>query len=77
MKLQPNHTLLGLYEGVPLGNRGHHYGNVLPDRITIFQQPIEQSYPASRVVAAIRMVVLHEVGHYFGISDDRLHELGY
>ena len=41
MGLWPDHTLLGLYHGVPLPERGHSYGNVLPDRITIFQQPIE------------------------------------
>ena len=77
MKMRPDHTLLGLYEGVPLGRRGHYYGNVMPDRITIFQQTIERAYPPSRVVEAIRVVVLHEVGHYFGISDERLRQLGY
>ncbi len=77
MKLRPGHTLLGLYEGVPLGRRGRFYGNVLPDRVTIFQQPIEQYHPPSQVVEAIRTTVLHEIGHYFGISDDRLRELGY
>jgi predicted Zn-dependent protease with MMP-like domain len=77
MQLRAGHTLLGLYEGVPLGRRGIHYGNVPPDRITIFQQSMEHVYPPHRLVEEIRRTVLHEVGHYFGISDERLHELGY
>jgi predicted Zn-dependent protease with MMP-like domain len=72
------HTLFGLYEGVPLTKRGAHYGMVPPDRITLFQGPLEA---AGRTLAAIReqvrRTVIHEVGHHFGISDQRLRELGW
>ena len=76
MHLRPDHTLLGLYQGVPLPDRGHGYGNVLPDRITIFQQPIESLYQTpEEIQAAVRETVIHEVGHYFGLDDERIDEL--
>ena len=69
-------TLLGLYQGVPITERGHNYGMVLPDKITIFQKPIEASCRTEEeIVAMIRSVVLHEIAHHFGISDERLDEL--
>jgi predicted Zn-dependent protease with MMP-like domain len=69
-------TLLGLYQGVPITERGHNYGMVLPDKITIFQKPIEASCKTdAEIVAMIRSVVLHEIAHHFGISDERLDEL--
>ena len=69
-------TLLGLYQGVPITERGHNYGMVLPDKITIFQKPIEASCRTEEeTVAMIRSVVLHEIAHHFGISDERLDEL--
>ena len=69
-------TLLGLYEGVPLTWRGAHYGMVVPDKITIFQKPIESSCRNdAQVVAEVRSVVLHEIAHHFGISDARLEQL--
>ena len=69
--------LLGLYEGVPLTERGHNYGMVLPDRITIFQKPIEASCRNdAEAITLIRQVVLHEIAHHFGISDARLDEMG-
>jgi predicted Zn-dependent protease with MMP-like domain len=69
--------ILGLYEGVPLTERGNDYGMVLPDRITIFQQPIEACCRNdAETVALIRDVVLHEIAHHFGISDARLEEMG-
>jgi predicted Zn-dependent protease with MMP-like domain len=69
--------ILGLYEGVPLTERGYDYGMVLPDRITIFQQPIEACCRSdAEIVALIREVVLHEIAHHFGISDARLEEMG-
>lgn len=75
-QVEPGDTLLGLYEGVPLTERGHDYGMVLPDKITIFQKPIEASCKSdAEIVAAIREVVLHEIAHHFGISDERLEEL--
>jgi predicted Zn-dependent protease with MMP-like domain len=69
-------TLLGLYEGVPITERGHNYSMVLPDKITIFQKPIEASCKTEAdTIAMIRRVVLHEIAHHFGISDERLDEL--
>jgi predicted Zn-dependent protease with MMP-like domain len=70
-------TLLGLYEGVPLTERTYNYSLVMPDKITIFQKPIEaMCRNDSQIVAEIQKVVRHEIAHYFGISDDRLEELG-
>jgi predicted Zn-dependent protease with MMP-like domain len=71
-------VLLGLYEGIPLTERGEWYAGVQPDRITIFRLPI-LSFCRSReqVVEEVRKTVVHEVGHHFGIDDARLHELGY
>jgi len=70
-------TLLGLYEGVPLTRRSQHYGMVVPDKITIFQKPIEAiCNNDARVIAEIQRVVQHEIAHHFGISDARLRHLG-
>ena len=71
-------NLLGLYEGVPLTERGSDYGWTLPDRITLFRSTIVDESGASeddlkRVVAD---TVVHEIAHFFGIGDERLHELG-
>lgn len=75
-QIEPGNTLLGLYEGVPHTRRGHDYGMVLPDKITIFQRPIEASCrTGEEVVALVREVVIHEIAHHFGISDERLDEL--
>jgi predicted Zn-dependent protease with MMP-like domain len=70
--------LLGLYEGVPLTARTHHYGLVPPDKITIFRGPILRVCPPSEeaIRTQVRRTVLHEIAHHFGISDERLHELG-
>ena len=70
--------LLGLYEGIPLTERGEFYSAVLPDRIFIFRAPILalcRSY--EEVVDEVRITVVHEIAHHFGVDDDRLHELGY
>ena len=70
--------LLGLYEGVPLTARGEWYAGVQPDRITIFRLPILRICRTREdVVAEVTTTVVHEVGHHFGIDDERLHELGY
>lgn len=70
--------LLGLYEGVPLTERTAGYGGVLPDRITIYRQAISAiCRTEDEVVEEVRRTVVHEVGHHFGIGDDRLHELGW
>jgi predicted Zn-dependent protease with MMP-like domain len=75
--LPPGQLLLGLYQGIPLTQRTSHYGLVLPDKITIYRLSIEQvcSTPAE-VIERVQHVVKHEIAHHFGISDDRLRELG-
>jgi predicted Zn-dependent protease with MMP-like domain len=77
MGLPAGETLLGLYEGIPLTKRSSSYGQVLPDRITIYQGPIEACCRTPlEVRRKVRHVVMHELGHHFGISYDRLRELG-
>jgi predicted Zn-dependent protease with MMP-like domain len=76
VRLKPWQTLYGLYQGVPLPRRTHNYGLVAPDTITIFREPLLRDFPQpERLRAQIRRTVLHEIAHYFGIDDDRLHEL--
>jgi predicted Zn-dependent protease with MMP-like domain len=76
MGLWPDRTLLGLYQGVPLTKRGFSYGNVLPDRITIFQKPIEaMCRTPEEMKRAVQDTVKHEIGHYFGLDDERLEDL--
>jgi predicted Zn-dependent protease with MMP-like domain len=72
---QPN--LLGRYEGIPLTRRGANYFGVLPDRITLFRRPIEGAALRGRtdLKEVVRHTVIHEIAHFFGISDERLHEL--
>ena len=71
-------VLLGLYEGVPLTERGQWYAGVQPDRITIFRRPILGiCRTRDEVVAEVTKTVVHEVGHHFGIDDTKLHELGW
>jgi predicted Zn-dependent protease with MMP-like domain len=70
--------LLGLYEGIPLTERGSDYFGVLPDRITLFKRNIEnEAVDADDVREVVRVTVLHEIAHHFGIDDDRLTELGW
>jgi predicted Zn-dependent protease with MMP-like domain len=70
--------LLGLYEGVPLTSRTTGYAGVLPDRITIYQRAIcAICTTEDEVVEQVRRTVIHEVGHHFGIGDERLDELGW
>ena len=69
--------LFGLYEGVPLPERGDWAGS-LPDRIRIFRRPLVESFPdPAELDEEIRVTVLHELAHYFGIDEDRLDDLGY
>ncbi|HEY2936250.1 MAG TPA: metallopeptidase family protein [Gaiellaceae bacterium] len=74
----PKQQLLGLYQGIPLTRRGSGYGGVLPDKITIYRGPLERLYgnDPERLSEQITRVVLHEVAHHFGISDERLIEIG-
>ena len=65
--------LLGLYQGVPLKHRGVHYGNVLPDRIVIYQRPIEVRVQTRKeLLIQIRRTILHEIGHFFGLAESEL-----
>ena len=76
MGLRSPSELLGLYQGVPYDRRGFYYGNVLPDKITLYQIPIESICQTKEEVnEKVREVIIHEVGHYFGLDDDRLREL--
>src|SRR4051812_26469152 len=71
-------VLLGLYEGVPLTERGDTYAGVLPDRITIFRNPLlSMCETRDDLVREVRVTVVHEIAHHFGIDDERLHELGW
>jgi predicted Zn-dependent protease with MMP-like domain len=74
----PGHTLLGLYHGIPLTRRGENYNLVVPDKISIYQESIEAMCgdDGDEIREQVRKTVLHELGHYFGISDERLDELG-
>lgn len=83
MGLPPGETLLGLYTGIPLTERTQGYNLVAPDTITLFQGPLEQIAAMAtegpyqeRLRKEVRHTVMHEIAHHFGISDDRLHELG-
>ena len=69
-------TLFGLYQGVPLTEREWNFGNVLPDRIVIYQRPIEQAARSAEEMEQIVMdTVMHEIGHYFGFNDKELYEM--
>ena len=70
-------AVFGLYQGVPQTKRSSRYGMVLPDKITIYQRPIERvcRTPAA-IRAQVRKTVLHELAHHFGLSDERLQEIG-
>ena len=71
--------LLGLYEGTPLTERDDGWAaGSLPDRITIFRRPtLEYCRTSAEVVEEVRVTVIHEIAHHFGIDDDRLHQLGW
>jgi len=69
-------SILGIYQGIPYNRRGPWYGNVLPDRIIIFQLPIEyQCRTEAEIRPLVHRVVIHEIGHYFGLSDEELYQL--
>lgn len=71
--VDPPDTLLGLYEGIPLTERGWAHGNAAPDKITLFQGPIEDvSEDDDDLVVAIGETLIHEVGHYFGLSEEEI-----
>ena len=70
--------LLGLYQGVALTERDSHYGGSLPDTITVYRDALlDMCGSEEEVVEEVAITVIHEVAHYFGIDEDRLHELGW
>ncbi len=70
-------TLFGLYEGIPQTERDSTYGMVLPDKITIFRGPLERAFRSPQAIAReVRITVVHELGHHFGLDEERLAELG-
>jgi predicted Zn-dependent protease with MMP-like domain len=74
--VEPPDTLLGLYEGTPLTERHWADGNTLPDKITLFQLPIEEASDDDEdVVVAIGETLIHEIGHYFGLSEEEIEEI--
>jgi predicted Zn-dependent protease with MMP-like domain len=74
--IDPPDTLLGLYEGTPLTERQWAHGNVLPDKITLFQGPIEDaSSDREDTVIAIAETLIHEIGHYFGLSEEEIEDI--
>jgi predicted Zn-dependent protease with MMP-like domain len=76
MEIGPGDTLLGLYQGTPLTERHWGYGNALPDRVLIFQGPHErESEDEDDLVVAIAETLIHEIGHYFGLSEEEIEEI--
>ncbi len=76
MEIEPPDTLYGLYRGVNLTHRDSSYGNVVPDTITIYQGPIEEDCADPDEMAdLVRDVVIHEIGHYFGLDDATMEDL--
>ena len=76
MGIRPPGTLLGLYSGTPLTERGWDYGNRLPDRILLFQGPHERDADdQDDLVVAIGETLIHEIGHYFGMSEEQIEEI--
>ncbi len=76
LKLRDHQNLYGLYEGIPLTQRGNNYNLVLPDKITLFKLPLfyySASYESFK--AQIKHTLWHEIAHYFGLDHDRIHEL--
>ncbi len=76
MEIEPPDSLYGLYQGTPLPERTWGFGNNLPDRITIYQQPIEEDCDnEDEMRAMIGETLIHEVGHYFGMSEEQIEEI--
>ena len=76
LEMEPEDELFGLYEGTPLTERGASYGNTLPDRISIYQFPIEDACENDdEIRVCVVETVIHEFGHYFGMSEDEIEEI--
>lgn len=77
LRLHNGMLLLGLYEGVPKTKRGSSYSFVLPDKVTIFKEPILRLYHTDEEIKEhIKLVVQHEIGHHFGLSDEAMRKIG-
>jgi predicted Zn-dependent protease with MMP-like domain len=76
LEIEPPDTLFGLYQGMPLTERSWGYGNALPDRISIYQQPIEaECADDDEIRTCVAETVIHEFGHYFGLSEEEIEEI--
>ena len=76
MEIEPPDSLFGLYQGTPLPNRGWGYGNTLPDRISIYQGPIEEACEDDDEIRdCVAETVIHEFGHYFGMDEDQIEQI--
>lgn len=76
MEVDPDDSLFGLYQGTPLPERGWAHGNALPDRISIYQGPIEDACEDHEdMIVCIAETVIHEFGHYFGLSEEEIEEI--
>ena len=76
MDMEPGDTLFGLYQGTPLTERESNYGNTLPDRISIYQLPIEEACEDEEDIRqCVAETVIHEFGHYFGLSEEEIEEI--
>jgi predicted Zn-dependent protease with MMP-like domain len=76
MEIEPPDSLFGLYQGTPLPERSWSYGNTLPDRISIYQRPIEEACEDDDEIRdCIAETVIHEFGHYFGMDEDQIEEI--
>lgn len=76
MEIEPPDSLYGLYQGTPLTERGWGHGNALPDRITLYQKPIEEdSEDREDAIVCIAETLIHEIGHYFGLSEEEIEEI--
>ena len=76
MAMDEDETLFGLYEGTPLPERGASYGNALPDRITIYQSPIEEDCDSDEEISyCVAETLIHEVGHYFGMTEEEIEHI--
>jgi predicted Zn-dependent protease with MMP-like domain len=76
MEIEPPDTLFGLYQGIPLTERTTSYGNTLPDRVLIFQGPHQrETVDEEDLIACIGETLIHEIGHYFGLSEEEIEEI--
>ena len=76
LEIEPPDSLFGLYQGTPLPERSWTYGNALPDRISIYQRPIEEACEGEEeILECVAETVIHEFGHYFGMSEEEIEEI--